>query len=239
MAMEKLHELVHQRRYQLLVVDTPPSAHIRDLLAAPNRLLGLLASRAVGLLKTPASLLGLADSAPTRIALSALLKALQRWTGLNLLSDLSDFMAGFEHMIEGFVTRAEEVTRLLRAPSTAFVLVTTADARTVETTIGFHQELAKGGYPVAGIIANRVLSLPALAEPSLLNGDGVLERKLWRTYRELRQLAQRDEAALARLRQETGLPILATVAASSESPTTIAGLERFAGELAGRPGIAQ
>jgi len=36
MAMEKLHELLHLHRYQLVIVDTPPSAHVRDLLAAPT-----------------------------------------------------------------------------------------------------------------------------------------------------------------------------------------------------------
>jgi len=49
MAMEKLHELLQLQRYQTLIVDTPPSAHARDLLAAPNRLTTLLASRAVSL----------------------------------------------------------------------------------------------------------------------------------------------------------------------------------------------
>src|SRR5438477_372103 len=57
MAMEKLHELLHAHRYQTLVVDTPPSAHVRDLLAAPNRLTNLLASRAINLLQAPANLL--------------------------------------------------------------------------------------------------------------------------------------------------------------------------------------
>ena len=43
--MEKLHELLHQERYELIVVDTPPSAHVRDLLSAPRRMTELLASQ--------------------------------------------------------------------------------------------------------------------------------------------------------------------------------------------------
>lgn len=239
MAMEKLHELIHLRRYQLLVVDTPPSAHVRDLLAAPNRLIGLLASGAIKLLQAPSMLLGRADSAAMRLAFSALLKALERWTGLHLLQDLSDFVSGFEHMVEGFVARAEEVNRLLRAPSTAFVLVTSADSRTVETTISFHRELSAGGYPIAGIIANRVLPFGPLESEEAADDNilPALKRKLQRNYRELRELAQRDELALAHLQAETGAPILAAVPASTQAPTSIAALEQFAAHLLIPPGL--
>ena len=234
MAMEKLHELLQGRRYQLVIVDTPPSAHARDLLAAPNRLIGLLASRAVRMLQAPASLLAGADSAVGRLALSALLSALQRWTGLDLLKDLADFVSGFEHMIEGFSVRAEEVNHLLRAPSTAFVLVTTPEPHTVETTIGFHHELTQGGYPVAGVIANRVLAFPQLSdgEGAMAGWSDTLHRKLLRNYGELHELARRDRRALRTLHAETQAPLLAAVPAVTEAPTSLAGLERFAELLA-------
>jgi anion-transporting ArsA/GET3 family ATPase len=230
MAMEKLHELLHLHRYQVLVVDTPPSAHARDLLAAPNRVTNLLASRAVSLLQAPAALLSGAPSSVARVALFPLLKALQRWTGLHLLHDLADLAAGFEHMIEGFHTRAEEVSRLLRAPSTAFVLVTTPEPHTVETAISFHRELTDGGFPVAGIVANRVLAFPRLDEETVPTAawDERLRSKLLRNYRELQELSQRDRRTLRKLQGETGAPLLAVVPAVTVAPSTLAGLERFA-----------
>jgi anion-transporting ArsA/GET3 family ATPase len=230
MAMEKLHELLHLRRYQVLIVDTPPSAHARDLLAAPSRLANLSASRAVSFLQTPAGLVGGSTSTVARLALSALLKALQRWTGFDLLHDLADFAAAFEHMIEGFRTRAEEVNRLLRAPSTAFVLVTTPEPHTIETAISFHRELLDGGFPVAGIVANRVLAFPRLdeTEAGAATWDARLRAKLLRNYGELHQLSRRDRRALRRLQAETGAPLLAAVPAMSAAPTSLAGLERFA-----------
>jgi anion-transporting ArsA/GET3 family ATPase len=237
MAMEKLHELLHLHRYQSIIVDTPPSAHARDLLAAPNRLANLLASRAVSLLQAPASLLSGAGSGLGRLTLSALLKALQRWSGLDLLQDLGDFVASFEHMIEGFHTRAEEVNRLLRAPTTAFVLITTPEPHTIETTIGFHRELSDGGFPVAGIIANRVLAFPRLRDPDAATADydGPLRRKLLRNYAELEALSRRDRSALQRLHDETRAPLLAAVPAVTAAPTSLAGLQRFAEMLAPMP----
>jgi anion-transporting ArsA/GET3 family ATPase len=230
MAMEKLHELLHLRRYQLLIVDTPPSVHARELLAAPNRLTDLLASRAVNLLQAPASLLSGVGSGLGRMALSALLKLLQRWTGLDLLRDLAEFVASFEHMIEGFHTRAQEVDRLLRAPSTAFVLVTTPELPAIETTIGFHHELATGGFPVSGIIANRVLAFPPLKHPEgeTAGYEERLRGKLLRNYADLHALAVRDQHALHRLHVGTQAPLLAAVPAVTEAPTSLAGLQRFA-----------
>jgi len=229
MAMEKLHELVHLHRYQLVIVDTPPSAHARDLLAAPNRLVNLLASRAVSLLQAPASLLSGASTAG-RLTLSALLKALQRWTGFDLLQDLADFVSGFEHMIEGFSLRAEEVNRMLRTPTAAFVLVTTPEPHTVETTIEFHRELTSAGFAVAGIIANRVLAFPRLSDPegATLAWEEPLRGKLLRNYTELRELSRRDRRALQHLHAATQAPLLAAVPAVTDAPTSLTALDRFA-----------
>lgn len=235
MAMEKLHELAHGRRYRTIVVDTPPSAHARDLLAAPDRLVNLLASRAVSFLKSPASVLAITDSAAGRLTLSALLKALQRWTGLDLLRDLADFVGGFETMVEGFSRRAREVDALLRAPATAFVLVTTPDPHTIRTTTAFHRELVDAGFPVAGVIANRVLGFPALsaADARLASCTEALRCKLLRTYADLRKLSEAHAAALDRLQTETGAPLLAAIPALTDAPATLEGLRRFAERLRG------
>ena len=233
MAMEKLHELLHAHRYQTLVVDTPPSVHARDLLAAPNRLTTLLGSRAVSLLQAPSTLLSGTTSRVARLGLSTLLKALERWTGLELLHDLSDFVGGFEAMIGGFSKRADEISALLRAPATAFVLVTTPEPHTVETTIAFHRELTAGGFPVAGIIANRVLAFPRFDDPAALvtAWEEPLRHKLLLNYAELRELSRRDRRALRRLHDATGAPLLAAVPAVTDAPTSLAALQRFAHRL--------
>lgn len=230
MAMEKLHEMSGAQRYDLIVVDTPPSSQASDLLAAPNRLANLLASRAVSLLQAPASLLSVADSHLGRITLSTLLKALQRWTGMDLLRDMGDFLAGFEGMTEGFSTRAAEVNELLRSSRTAFVLVTTLDPHTVDTTIRFHSQLTAEGFRIDGIIANRIIAFPEI-EKVELDVDERLRQKLWKNYAELRELSRRDQQALRRLHRETGSPLLAAIPVASKEPTTLAALEIFAKQL--------
>jgi len=231
MAMEKLHELVHSGHYDTVIVDTPPSSHARDLLAAPNKLMALLATRAVSLLQSPSRLLSGGSSA-ARFAFGTLLKALERWTGLELLRDLGDFVSGFESMIDGFSRRADEVDRLLRSPSTRFVLVTTPDPYTVATTIGFHRDLSEGRYPMAGIVANRLLAFDPLNNPAKASEfPEPLRSKLLRNYAELAALTARQRAALRELHDEVGLPLLAAVPAVGDAPTSLAGLERFSRTL--------
>jgi len=233
MAMEKLHELIEQASYQLLVVDTPPSTHVRDLLAAPNRLTNLLASRAVSALKAPSSLLTGGRSRIGRAALSALLRALQRWSGLDLLADLSDFVEGFEGMLDGFRQRATDINRVLRAPTTAFVLVTTLDAHTIETTIALYKELAVGGFPVAGVIANRKVSFtaPKALDAGLTAWAEPLRSKLRANYRDLAELSRRDRLAIEQLETSTRAPLLGAVPATTTPPTSLEGLRWFADAL--------
>jgi len=228
MAMEKLHHLVTHEHYDTVVVDTPPSAHARDLLGAPNRLLDLLATRAISLLRSPGSLLSGTGSL-ARMTLSTLLKALERWTGMTLLQDLAEFTAAFESLIDGFAERAAHVEKMLHAPSTAFVLVTTPEPHTVATTVDFRRELAEGGYPVAGIIANRVLAFPELDDAATRNGiSAAMRARLLANYEDLRKLSRRDEQMLARLQRDTGLPLLASIPLMPEVPVSVAALHRFA-----------
>jgi anion-transporting ArsA/GET3 family ATPase len=229
MAMEKLHHLVTHERYETVIVDTPPSAHARDLLGAPNRLLDLLASRAVSLLRSPGSLLSGTGSL-ARVTLSTLLRALERWTGMHLLEDLAEFTGAFEHMIGGFAERAAQVEELLHSPSTTFVLVTTPEPHTIAATTDFHRELTLAGYPVAGVVANRVVAFPEL-DDAALGQNGWPERqrqRLLASYEDLRKLSRRDERMIVDLQRQTGGPLLAAIPLLAELPVSVGELRRFA-----------
>lgn len=231
MAMEKLYELLHQERYDLLVVDTPPSAHARDLLSAPLRMSELVTSSAVRILKTPASLLWGNEGSFGRMTLTALLKVLERWTGLHLLQELSDFAANFEQLADGFRVRAQDVDQALRRDDTSFVLVTTPEPNTVAACMDFHRELAELGFPLAGVVANRVFDFPDAPVDAGRQYPESLRRKLLENYEDFVALSQRDRNALARLEAETGLPILAILAALEEPPSSMIGLDRLTGLL--------
>jgi len=232
MAMEKLYELVHQERYELIVVDTPPSADLRALLTAPLRMTELLASQAIDFLKAPSSIITGSESSVMRLTLAAVLKALERWTGMTLLSELSDFVGGFEQLVDGFRARARAIHQALRAPDTSFVIVTTPEPHTIAATLAFDRELRDGGFPVAGIIANRVYGFPPRPSDTGLRAPAALRAKLASNYADFAALTERDRAALSVLHAATGASLLAELPVFEDAPSSLAGLRRVAEQLA-------
>lgn len=233
MAMEKLHELLDEGRYELIVVDTPPSADLRELLTAPLRMTELLASQAVDFLKAPASIITGDEPGLMRLTLAAVLRVLERWTGGSLLHELADFVGGFEHLADGFRARARTLDAALHAGDTRFALVTTAEPQTLEATVTFAGELRAGGYPLAGVLANRVYAFPPLAAGAGAQAPAALRHKLVANYGDFAALGARDAAALERLRADVGAPLLAAIPVLERSPASLAGLRGIAERLGG------
>ena len=120
MAMEKLHELHAEGRYDLLVLDTPPTRNALDFLDAPDRLSRFIDSRSLQFFLAPSRTGLKMFSRGTGLIFSIL----KRITGVDLLQDLSDFFASFGDMAQGFRERAKAVKQLLADDRTTFLLVT-------------------------------------------------------------------------------------------------------------------
>jgi anion-transporting ArsA/GET3 family ATPase len=230
MAMERLHELLALGRYDLLLVDTPPSTDLRALLGAPRRLLELLASHAARILKAPRSIVG-GESSPARLAVMAVLAALERWTGVDILREVSDFTAAFEQLLDGFRGRAEHISAALRASDTAFAIVTTAEPRALATSVALSVELRRDGYPLAGTIANRIYRFPSLDGGAGAWAAEPLRSKLLACYGDFLALSRRDAAALAALTAQTQAPLLAAVPMLADAPTSVAALRAVVAHL--------
>ncbi len=238
MAMERLHAIASAGHYDLLVVDTPPTQHALDFLEAPERLSALLTSRAAAILKNPASILSRESSRLAQVALAAVLRGLERFTGFQLLREVAEFVAGIEEFSDGFQSRAAEVARFLRQPDTAFLLVTTPESARVAETLAFHHELVRAGLPFGGFIVNRVLPMNLLADrapdPKRESGhDLVLAHKLAALHRRYATLARAERAEIARLtRAARGAPVVEIPLATTE-PTSLRNLAGIAAALSG------
>ena len=152
MAAEKLYELHHDERFDLIVVDTPPSRHALDFLDAPARLLRLLDNRVFRLLMMPTR----TGMRMASIALQSFLRTVARVVGTGVIDDVVAFMQAFEGMENGFRSRAEHVQQLIGDPSTAFVLVTSPRRDAVDEAEYFASRLAAAGLGVATLVVNRV-----------------------------------------------------------------------------------
>jgi anion-transporting ArsA/GET3 family ATPase len=156
MAMEKLHELAVDRDYDLIVLDTPPTAHALDFLDAPSRILDVLGNDAARTLLAPALGAGKLGLRLAQLSGGYVAKGLARFTGQQALADLGDFLQNFQGMYEGFKQRAAAVRALFTRPETGFVLVSSPSPLSVDEVLAFHERLRAEGMPIAGLVLNRL-----------------------------------------------------------------------------------
>lgn len=213
-AIAKLYELERDDEFDLLVLDTPPSRNALDFLDAPGRLAAFLEGRAAKVFMRPT---GVGMRLLGRGA-SPVLGALRRVTGVDLLSDLGTFFALLGDMTEDFSARAVQVEAMLRAPTSVFLIVTSAQSDTAQEAIWFGQTLRESGLPFGGVIVNRVHhDLLRGSAPEELHGQLVAELgadlagRLVENLRDYHLLAERDERNIARVSQELGEPPLLLV----------------------------
>ena len=160
LAMERLHELHASGRFDLIIVDTPPSRNALDFLDAPSRMMEFFGSRLLKWLTVPyRSRLFAAASKPfNQIA--------DRILGSRFLQDIAEFFILFQAMERGFVTHARQVESLLADPRTTFVVVSTLEAAPTHEAIYLSRALRSRDLHLGAIVANRVLPSSFTAKPA-------------------------------------------------------------------------
>jgi anion-transporting ArsA/GET3 family ATPase len=150
-AMERLYEIHCEGKYDLIVVDTPPTRNALDFLDAPQRMADFFSSRLLRWLIVPyRSRLVNAASRP-------FYQVADRILGTQFLADISEFFILFQSMYTGFVERAEAVTRLLSDRRTTFMVVSTLEATPVREAEFFSAELTARKLHLGAIVLNKVL----------------------------------------------------------------------------------
>ncbi len=208
MAMEKLFEIWAEDRYDLLVLDTPPSRNALDFLEAPKRLTQFIEGRALQVFLRPTGF-------ATRIiggGTSMVFSVLKRITGMDLLQDLSEFFQAFSGMVGGFRERAKRVNELLADDQTTFFVVCGPQGEPISEAVYFHRKLVEAELPFGGVIVNKVhYDLEDNGESgdeSLLDavaaelGDPDLAERVTSNFADYGALAGRDRRNVAHLARE-------------------------------------
>jgi len=167
MAMEKLGQLredaLSTGRWDLIVVDTPPSRSALDFLDAPERLSNFLDGRFIRLLLAPAR-------GPARLmsaGFGAITNTLSKIVGAQMLRDVQTFVAAFDTLFGGFRQRAQRTFELLQANETVFLVVAAPEPDALREAAYFVERLSEERMPLAGLIVNRVHRAPG----GKLSGD--------------------------------------------------------------------
>jgi anion-transporting ArsA/GET3 family ATPase len=157
MAMEKLYEIREQRDYDLIVLDTPPTANALDFLNAPDRLEDFMGSQTAKLLVQGAKAAGRFGLGFLKVN-TLLVRGLNRFIGADMLLNLLDFIQSFHEMYAGFKARASRVREIFRADDVAFVVVTSTDTAAIDEAAFFHSRLVASRMPFGAMVVNRVRS---------------------------------------------------------------------------------
>ena len=150
-AMERLHEIHASGRYDLIVVDTPPTRNAIDFLDAPDRMAEFFSSRLLRWLIAPYR------SRMFTTASKPFYAVADRVLGAQFLQDIAEFFILFQTMYDGFVDRAKAVTRILEDRRTTFVVVTTLDTAPAREAEFFVEALAERKYHLGAVVCNRML----------------------------------------------------------------------------------
>ncbi|MDA2889796.1 ArsA family ATPase [Mycolicibacterium sp. BiH015] len=158
MAMEKLGQLLAEDKWDLVVVDTPPSRNALDFLDAPKRLGSFMDSRLWRMLLAPGRGIGRLVTGAMGLAM----KAMSTILGSQMLSDAATFVQSLDATFGGFREKADRTYELLKRRGTQFVVVSAPEPDALREASFFVDRLSTEHMPLAGLILNR--THPTLCE---------------------------------------------------------------------------
>jgi anion-transporting ArsA/GET3 family ATPase len=207
-AAEALYTLSTEGRYDLVVLDTPPSRNALAFLEAPRKLSMFLDERVVGVfLPSPSA----KKTAIFRAASDLVERVFTKALGEGFYEELQGFLGAFSGMFGGMRAHAEAVRQLLSSDQAAFVLVTSPEPAALAEVEFFQESITRLGLPFAGYVLNRSWAYTrgfAGPEEIVLSPDSAEHeraalRKLGQLADGERWRAQRDRDLLAKLRMAT------------------------------------
>jgi anion-transporting ArsA/GET3 family ATPase len=249
MAMEKLGQLDKlarkSGRWDLIIVDTPPSRSALDFLDAPERLSSFLDGRFMRLLLAPAR-------GPARLMTAGfgmVTNAITKLVGAQVLQDMRAFVAAFDTLFGGFRQRAQRTFELLQDRRTAFLVVAAPEPDALREAAYFVERLRQEGMPLAGLVVNRASSSPevdlsanvAMAGVEKLRSSGEdhgLAAGLLRLHADRKVLVEREKRLTSRFATSHPDVPTAVLPALSTDVHDLEGLRRI-GDLLGAQVDAQ
>lgn len=248
MAVERLHELHEDPRFDLVVLDTPPAQNSVDFLDAPARITRAMEARALKLLTAGGSggnpLRQIVDAGS-----SAILGVVERLTGAGLLGELREFVSAFDGMREGFSARARVVGDLLLSDLTAYCLISAparvplADARALRTRLVADEIqprlLVLNRFPAhTGTGAADEAELARRLRDADADDPEDLARRAVANDAVMRDARRRAEDHAAAVGAEFRATPVVRVPALEPEPVDLAGLDRIVAALEGTTGAA-
>lgn len=168
-ALDHLVDLAEQDRYDLIVVDTPPSAHAMDVLDAPDRMIEFFGSRLLRWITAPYR------SRVVNATAKPFLAVAERLLGGEFLAEVTEFFWTFSSLQPAFVRRANLVNAKMMESSTRYVVVRTLEDGPAQQATTLVRELERRGHRPSMWLTNRVLPSTAEVHPEHIEADDLAD----------------------------------------------------------------
>jgi anion-transporting ArsA/GET3 family ATPase len=203
-AVEALHGFIEDDRYDLIVLDTPPSRNALRFLDAPSRASAFLDKRILSLFIPGGA------SFIRRMAARLLERVMDLVFGAETRAELQSFFALFSHVLNHLNRNQDEMRVFFSKPEIGFLLVTSPDQEALTEAFYFEAKARDElGLLVIGYVLNRSIAVTRSApfpDPDETD-DPVLKRALTKLAAMARaEYAMSDEhqRLAARLRKRAG-----------------------------------
>jgi anion-transporting ArsA/GET3 family ATPase len=196
-AIQKLHELDKAGKYDLIVLDTPPTQNALDFLDAPQKMVDAIDSPAIQWFIKSFQQTGTFSLKLLSISASFVLKNIGKFTGMGFIEKIAEFFMDFQHLTASFRERADEVYARLRSNEVGFLIVTSPEPMAIAEGIYFYDRLIESKMPLSGFIVNRVRG--SYGDPSMTEGT----KQVNSVYQHLKKsaIAQQPDYVLQALAQ--------------------------------------
>ncbi|MEZ4743022.1 MAG: ArsA-related P-loop ATPase [Bdellovibrionota bacterium] len=157
MALAKLYEMVESKKYDLIVLDTPPDTNALDFLKRPNLLAGFMENKVMSWMVKPfylASKLGAGRLFSTG---EKLMGGVAKVTGFKALAMLAEFLVLLQEVIEGFHKTGERIVTILNRPDTGFFLVSVPALASGRSAKNLARQIVNMGFSLDLVLFNRCL----------------------------------------------------------------------------------
>jgi anion-transporting ArsA/GET3 family ATPase len=156
MAMEKVLAVKSDPRFDLIVLDTPPTSDALDFLNAPERLIEALDSPAMRWLVEAFTSSGKFSLNVLARGVATLLRSVGKLTGTGFLENMAEFVSELNDLFGGFKERARQVSTAFRGSEFAYAIVTSPARPALAEARFFVARLSELGMHGDAIVINRV-----------------------------------------------------------------------------------
>ena len=148
-AVEALHGFLRDDRYDLIVLDTPPSKNALRFLETPSRANSFLDPRIMNFF-IPSQ-----DSALHRVGAKLINKILDLGLGQKSREELQEFLSLFQNVLRHLNRNQEDMRRFFASPAASFLLVTSPAQAAFDETQSFARRAQELGLSIGGIVLNQ------------------------------------------------------------------------------------